>query len=83
MKAPSGCSRFCRSSSAAPSVLVSAPVARPWTTRAASSQPTPSLTRKSAIATASSRKAATRTGRLPTWSDSPPTTSSEASSANE
>ena len=82
MNAPSGRSRFCRSSSAAPRVLVSAPVARPWTTRAASSQPTPSLTRNSTIATASSRKATTSTGRRPTWSDSAPTTSSEASRAN-
>ena len=47
MKAPSGRSRCCRSSSAAPSVLVRAPVARPCTTRAASSQPTPSATRNS------------------------------------
>ena len=38
-------------------MLVSAPVASPWTTRAASSQPTPSAARNSAIATASSRNA--------------------------
>jgi hypothetical protein len=62
-------------------VLVSAPVASPWTTRAASSQPTPSANRNSAMETASSTNAPISTGRLPTWSDSPPTTSSEASRA--
>ena len=60
-------------------VTVSAPVARPCTTRATSSQPTPSAAQNSAMDTASSASAEAITGRRPTWSDSPPTTSSEPS----
>ena len=79
---PSGFSVRCRSSSAAPNAPVIAPVAKPCTTRAASSHPTPSADRNSTIDAASTTNAAASTGRRPTWSDSPPTTSSDTSRAS-
>ena len=71
-RGPSGRSLRWKSSSAAPSAPVIAPVARPCTTRAAISQPTPSARRKSTIAPAWSTSAPARTGRRPTWSESAP-----------
>ncbi len=55
-----------KSTTAAESVVIAAPVAMPCTTRAARSVPTPSATRKSTSATTSSATAAASTGRRPT-----------------
>jgi len=61
--------------------VTAAPVESPWITRAATSSPTPFADAKSSIVAACTSAAAIRTGRRPTWSDSRPATSSEASTA--
>ena len=58
-----------------------APVARPCSTRAASSTSTPPANANSSITIAWAPSAPISTGRRPTWSDSEPATSSEARTA--
>ena len=58
-----------------------APVARPWTTRAISSSGTPPAVVNTSSEAACTASAASRTGRRPTWSESLPKVSSEASTA--
>ena len=69
---PAGSRRGCRSSSAALAALSAAPVARPWRPRATNSQATESARMKRTVDAISTPSAASRTGRRPTSSETPP-----------
>ena len=69
------------SSRPAPIAPSAAPVARPWTTRAISSSGTPPATANMTSEAACTASAASSTGRRPTWSESLPRVSRDASTA--
>ena len=75
---PAG-SRFgCRSSRAALAALKAAPVARPCTPRATNSQAAEPATMNSTLDAISAPRAASRTGRRPTSSETPPASNNDA-----
>ncbi len=69
------------SSRPAPIAPSAAPVARPCTTRAMSSAGTPPAVANTSSVTAWTASAASSTGRRPTWSESLPRVSRDASTA--
>ena len=77
--AAAGSRRGCRSSSAALAALSAAPVKTPWIARAAKSQAAESATMNRTVAAISPARATSSTGRRPTLSETPPTSSKLAS----